>query len=26
VTLPGVSFENGVRFARRHVEAISWTK
>ena len=26
VTLPGVSFENGVRFARRHLEAISWTK
>jgi hypothetical protein len=26
LTLSGVSFENGVRFARRHVEAISWTK
>ena len=26
LTLSGVSFENGVRFARRYVEAISWTK
>lgn len=26
LTLSGVSFENGMRFARRYVEAISWTK
>lgn len=26
LTLSGVSFENGVRFAQRYVEAIAWTK
>jgi S1-C subfamily serine protease len=26
LTLSGVSFENGLRFAQRYVEAISWTK